>query len=266
MTGLDEHYSARGMKERILDAIRAAGLNPETCLSPEELGALDHFHTGGRRATLELLQLVQIKAHHRVLDVGAALGGPARLLASACGCRVVCLERSGDYCVGAVLLNQLTGLDDRVAVHEGSALDMPFPESSFDVVWMQNVGMNVADKRRLYGEVYRVLKPGGRYAFQEVAAGDGGAPHFPVPWATGPALSHLVPIDGLRSGLEDCGFIAEAFEDGSDAELNRPSAGAAAGPLTLAVYVDNIAEKAQNSRRSLEERRIRLVKGVFQAA
>lgn len=47
MTGLDEHYSARGMKERILDTIRAAGLNPETCLSPEELGALDHFHTGG---------------------------------------------------------------------------------------------------------------------------------------------------------------------------------------------------------------------------
>lgn len=79
MTGLDEHYSARGIQERILDAIRAAGLNPDTCLSPEELGALDHFHTGGRRATLELLQLVQIQTHHRVLDVSAGLGGPARL-------------------------------------------------------------------------------------------------------------------------------------------------------------------------------------------
>jgi SAM-dependent methyltransferase len=59
----------------------------------------------------------------------------------------------------AVLLNRLTGLDDRVEVHKGSALDLPFPDDSFDVVWMQNVGMNIADKRKLYGEIYRVLKP-----------------------------------------------------------------------------------------------------------
>ena len=78
---------------------------------------------------------------------------------------------SPDYCVGAALLNRLTGLDDRIDVHEGSALDLPFPDDSFEVVWMQNVGMNIADKRKLYGEIYRVLKPGGRYAFQEMAAG-----------------------------------------------------------------------------------------------
>ena len=49
-------------------------------------------------------------------------------------------------------------------MHKGSALDMPFPDDSFDVVWMQNVGMNIADKHKLYGEIYRVLKPDGRYA------------------------------------------------------------------------------------------------------
>jgi ubiquinone/menaquinone biosynthesis C-methylase UbiE len=30
-------------------------------------------------------------------------------------------------------------------VHKGSALDMPFPDDSFDAAWMQNVGMNIAD-------------------------------------------------------------------------------------------------------------------------
>jgi sarcosine/dimethylglycine N-methyltransferase len=130
---MDGHYSAPGIKDRILDALRSAGLDPGSHLSPEDMAALDHFHTGGRRATVELLQLAQIRPDQRVLDIGAGLGGPARLLASACGCRVACLERSDDYCAGAELLNRLTGLDGRVAVHQGSALDMPFPESSFDV-------------------------------------------------------------------------------------------------------------------------------------
>ena len=32
-------------------------------------------------------------------------------------------------------------------MHHGNALDLPFPDDNFDVVWMQNVGMNIADKR-----------------------------------------------------------------------------------------------------------------------
>ena len=140
MPGLEAHYSARDIEARILEAVRAAGLNPEQRLSPEELGALDHFHTGGLRATRELLELAQIRGDDRVLDIGAGLAGPARMLASTLGCRVECIEMSSDFCAGATLLNRLTGLDDRIGVHEGSALALPFPDDSFDVVWMQNVG------------------------------------------------------------------------------------------------------------------------------
>lgn len=263
MADLEHHYSVRDLEERILAAIRAAGLDPERGLAPEDLGALDHFHTGGRRATLDLLELVPIRAEDRILDLGAGLGGPARLLASSRGCQVVCLDQSPDYCSAARLLNRLTGLEGRVEVHEGSALDLPFPDASFDVVWMQNLGMNIADKRRLYAEVHRVLKPGGRFAFQEVAAGETGEPYFPLPWASDPGDNFLVPAAVLRTDLEASGFVAQVFEDTSEAELSRPSAGAAAGPLTLAVWVDQIGERSGNSRRSLAEGRIRLVRGVF---
>ena len=57
---------------------------------------------------------------------------------------------------------------------------------------MQNVGMNIADKRKLYGEIARVLKPGGRFAFQEMAAGKVPTSYFPLPWATEPADNFLV--------------------------------------------------------------------------
>jgi SAM-dependent methyltransferase len=266
MSSPETHYSARDIEARILTGIRAAGLDPEQRLSPEDLGALDHFHTGGLRASRELLELAQIRAEERVLDVGAGLAGSARLLAAAVGCRVDCIEMSPDYCAGAALLNRLTGLEERIKVHHGSALDLPFPDGSFDVVWMQNVGMNIADKRKLYGEIFRVLKSGGRYAFQEMAAGEVATSYFPLPWATDPADNFLVPAGEMRSVLDGCGFIAELFEDTSDTHLSRTIANAtpaAPGQLGLAVFVDNLAQKAANARRSLEEGQVRLVRGIF---
>jgi SAM-dependent methyltransferase len=268
MAGLEAHYSARDIEARILAGIRAAGLNPEQRLSPEELGALDHFHTGGLRASRELLEVAQIRAEDRVLDIGAGLAGSARLLASAVGCRVDCIEMSPDYCAGAALLNRLTGLEDRIKVHQGSALDLPFADGSFDIVWMQNVGMNIADKRKLYAEVRRVLKPGGRFAFQEMTVGKAATSYFPLPWATDPSDNFLVSAEEMQSVLGEGGLIAELFEDTSDAHLSRTVANAtpaAPGQLGLAVFVENLAQKAGNARRSLEEGQVRLVRGVFRA-
>jgi SAM-dependent methyltransferase len=185
------------------------------------------------------------------------------MLAFACGCRVECIELSRDYCAGAVLLNRLTGLDDLIAVHEGSALGLPFADNSFDVGWMQNVGMNIADKRKLYAEVCRVLKPGGRFAFQEMAAGETATSYFPLPWATDPADSFLVSAEEMRSLLRESGFITEILEDTSNAHLSRTTADSEPSPLTLGVYVDNLVQKAGNARRSLQEGQIRLVRGVF---
>jgi SAM-dependent methyltransferase len=265
MVGLEAHYSARDIETRILAAIRAAGLNPEQRLLPEDLATLDHFHSGGLRASRELLELAQIRAEDRVLDIGAGLAGPARMLASAPGCRVDCLELSADFCAGARLLNRLTGLQDRIEVHQGSALAPPFPDDSFDVVWMQNVGMNIEDKPKLYDEIYRVLKPGGRYAFQEIVAGNAAMSYFPVPWATDPADSFLIPAEELRPILGKSGFVVEHFEDISQLHLSRTSLDDPQSPLTLSVFVDNLAQKAGNSRRSLEEGQIRFVRGVFRA-
>lgn len=268
MASLDTHYSAQDIEARILAALRAAGLNPEQRLSPDELAALDHFHTGGFDASLRLMELAQIGAGDRVLDIGAGLAGPARMLADLSGCHVDCIDLSADYCTGAALLNRLTGLEDRIQVHRGSALDLPFPDASFDVVWMQNVGMNIADKRRLYQEICRVLRPGGRFAFQEMAAGDTALSCFPLPWATDPADNFLISADEMQSVLGECGFTTAFFEDASASQLGG-SPGSSASPntaqvqLSLSVYVDNLGQKAENAQRSLHEGQTRFVRGVF---
>ena len=127
MSSLDAHYSARDIAARLLAGIRAAGLDPEQCLSPQDLAPLDHLHTGGLRASRDLLELARIQATDRVLVVGAGLAGAERMLALAPGCRVECLEPSADYCAGAVLLNRLTGLDDLIGVHRAARWTCPSP-------------------------------------------------------------------------------------------------------------------------------------------
>jgi SAM-dependent methyltransferase len=269
MSGLETHYSASDIEARLLAGLRAAGLDPQQRLSPEALAALDHFHTGGLNASRELLELARIASDDYVLDIGAGLAGCARLLAAAVGCHVDCIEMSSDYCAGAALLNRLTGLEEHITVHQGSALDLPFADDSFDIVWMQNVGMNIADKAKLYQEIARVLKPGGRYAFQEMSAGNAAMSYFPLPWASEPADSFLITAEAMRTLLDDHGFVAEVFEDTSDTHLRRAAANATpatTGQLGLAVFVDNLAEKAANARRSLEEGQVRLVRGIFRAS
>ena len=68
------------------------------------------------------------------------------------------------------------------------------------------------------------------------------------------------------SGYVEHGFSAERFEDVSDSQFSRGTANSTPAPegqLGLAVYVDNLAEKAGNARRSLEDGQVRYVRGVF---
>ena len=42
------------------------------------------------------------------------------------------------------------------------ALNMPFDDNSFDLVWSLESGEHMPDKQKFLGECYRVLKPGGK--------------------------------------------------------------------------------------------------------
>ena len=65
-------------------------------------------------------------------------------------------------------------LADRVVPQVGNALDLPYPDQTFDIVWCQNVTMNISNKARFLAGVYRVLKPGGLFTATEYSIGPGG--------------------------------------------------------------------------------------------
>jgi SAM-dependent methyltransferase len=93
-----DYYRATGLTERLKMALTALGPEDQR-LSPQQLGALDHFHTRLLAATAELATLAGITADMSVLDVGTGLGGPARFLAATHRCRVTGVDVSEPFVV-----------------------------------------------------------------------------------------------------------------------------------------------------------------------
>ena len=270
MSHLRFHYSKKNIEVKILNAIKDVGLDPnEIPLSPIELSSLDHFHTGGLNASYALMELANIRSQDNILDLGSGLAGPARFLAYMHGCTVDCLEMSNDYCIAAALLNRLTGLEDFVNVQKGNAQNIPFPSNAFDVVWMQNVGMNIQDKCLLFEEIHRVLRPNGRFAFQEMVAGHFPTTYFPLPWASSADEQFLISFEQTRELLIQIGYKEEYYEDVSFSPLPNMVESTFKDRIrftfSLSVYVDNLSQKANNAIQSLEEEQIRLVRGIFRS-
>jgi hypothetical protein len=129
--------------------------------------------------------------------------------------------------------------------------------------------MNVADRNRLYLEMRRVLKSGGKLALQEVAAGPGGPPHYPMPWAREPRISFLSTPEASREQLEAAGFRVLVWQDTTEPSLEaaRRRAQAAGAPAALGTHVILGADwrtMAKNSLRNLEERRTALFNAVLE--
>ncbi len=222
---------------------------------------------------MQLARLAGVDAGGHVLDVGCGIGGPARHLAAAFGCRVTGLDLTEEYCRVAAMLAARTGLSGLVDYRHGDALAMPFADQSFDLVWTQHASMNIADKDGLLAEMHRVLKPGGRLALYDILAGPGGPPHFPVPWARAPEISFLDAPEALRARLEALGLDILAWRDVTEpvtgwARTMRAKV-AEHGPPPLGLHVvmgPDWGEMFANVARNLEEGRIALIQAVARKA
>lgn len=262
------HYAAQELETVILNALIKAGKDPER-LKPEDLAPIDEFHIRGRKATLELAGELGLRSGMQVLDVGCGLGGASRQLALEFGCQVTGLDLSAEYCRVASRLAERLGLAHRVSYRQGNALALPFPDACFDLVWTQHAAMNIADKARLYGEMWRVLKPGGTLALYDILAGPGGPVHFPVPWARDPSISFLVSPEQLRQTLETAGFELVSWRDTTETgrswfrHLGAKIAQNGPPPLGLQLLLGpEFRQMAQNQVRNLEEDRISLIEAI----
>ena len=137
----------------------------------------EHMHhgyygpEGGRRcdrtqAQVDLIEALldwgQVQQASQILDVGCGIGGSSLYLANQFGARVTGITLSPVQAARATARAEAAGMSSGTEFRVADALQLPFPDQCFDLVWSLESGEHMPDKRAFLQECYRVLQPGGR--------------------------------------------------------------------------------------------------------
>src|SRR5208337_2799284 len=99
-----------------------------------------------------------------VLDIGCGLGAADELLITQYRARsVVGIDIDPSLLEGMRQRIERAGLADRIRGQRVVAGPLPFPAAGFDVVFSKDSIVQIPDKRAIFAEVLRVLRPGGRF-------------------------------------------------------------------------------------------------------
>jgi SAM-dependent methyltransferase len=191
-----------------------------------------HFHTGRRLATLlgydpALLASLPDRAvesfagvanpffrrplgqDDRVVEVGSGGGFDSIVAAQFVGSggRVVGVEMTREMLAKSRETVRQIGLD-HVEFRDGLAEQLPVDDGWADVVLSNGVLNLVADKPMAFAEIFRVLRPGGRLQFADIAVGQD-VPREAVCnidlWTD--CIAGGLSRDGWQGVLRDAGFV-----------------------------------------------------------
>jgi len=271
LAAIDATYGSHALIDRLLQNLETIGKDLDV-LTTADLIAFDELHIMGRKATIDLGRLAGFDETMHVLDIGSGVGGPARTLAEAFGCRVTGVDLSTEFVNAATVLTERVGLAGLVDFRTGDALNLPYADGCFDASVLIHLNMNIDDKAAMFSEALRVLKPGGKLALWELCRGnmDGGL-FYPVPWAEDESFSHLVAVEAMVALLESCGGVDLVVQDATDAAIEWVTAlqqkvAARSGPRPVRPNLDlvlkNFRLKRINISKNLMQGRIRILRAL----
>jgi ubiquinone/menaquinone biosynthesis C-methylase UbiE len=160
----------------------------------------------GCGSTLEELSIMQGDV---VLDLGCGRGEDTILAARLAGTggKAVGLDLTEAMISKAKAVASAEGVENAVFV-TGDIESLPFPENTFDCVMSNCVINHAKDKTRVYREIHRVLKPGGRFVVADAVTKDPLPPEVkddPEAWAQcfGGAVTETEYLENIvTSGFE----------------------------------------------------------------
>lgn len=267
-TLIENQYHSPGLYEDILKRLEEQEINMDS-VSRGDIAGVDEFHVRGAEVSRELANQIKLD-NSRILDVGCGIGGPSRMLADDYNCQVTGIDLSHEYIRTAKGLSALVGLQDKTNYIQSNALELPFENGSFDVVWTQHVQMNISHKLKFYSEIERVLTEHGTFIYYDIFRTESGEVNFPVPWADDDSKSFLGTTSNMDDILESLCFKSVLTSDQTyegilflqelfdKLKLNGPP------KLGLNVLMgSSTKEKLMNILKGLEEKQIVLQSGIY---
>ena len=265
-----KHYSRSDLFETIIQKLRDSGIERDK-ITQKDISAVDEFHIRGAEATHELITESGINKDSKILDVGCGIGGPARMIAFETGCKVTGIDLTVDFIRTAKLLSELVGMDDLTEFICADATKLPFNDESFDIVWTQHAQMNIKEKDKLYSEIFRVLKKGGKFIYYDIFSAGNEPLYYPLPWAEESTISHLIEVQEYADLLKETGFKEIKTTDKTERSINffRETFDRLVkeGPPKVGLNLlmkETAVEKLKNLLRNLTENKAAVQSGIYQ--
>ncbi|KAK4512362.1 suppressor of tub2 mutation [Mucor velutinosus] len=150
----------------------------------------EEFHSAVKRHEHFLAIKTGIDSGMKVLDVGCGVGGPARAITHLTGASIVGLnnnayqlEKAREYTIQEDLGDKLSfikvskwfdlqeipelNLIACFCINQGDFMQIPFDQGTFDRVYAIEATCHAPSFEGVYAEIYRVLKPGGKFGCYE---------------------------------------------------------------------------------------------------
>lgn len=151
-----------------------------------------------------------------VLDIGCGAGGIDVALATTHGAAYVCgIDVEDPVLTHARALVARHGLSDRIGLVKVAPGPLSYPPATFDVVFSKESMVHIPDKHALMREVFRVLKPGGRFLASDWLIGTEGAPS--------PQMAAYIAAEGLDFGMATPARYHEAMTQAGFVEVSTTS-------------------------------------------
>jgi len=179
----------------------------------------ESFHQSLRRHEHYLASQLGLKKGMSVLDVGCGVGGPAHEIARFSGANVTGMNIVEYQIQKAEEKGRQYGLSDQCKFIHGDFMNMPVKDETFDAAYGIEATCHAPDKVKLWKEIFRILKPGGKFGVYEWLMTDKYDPENPRHVAIkegieiGNALPTIPSTANIRAELEEAGFTVLIEED-----------------------------------------------------
>lgn len=169
---------------------------------------------GGLVLTQRALQLVGLGKNSQVLDIACGTGTTALFVAEEYHSSVIGIDVSPKMIAASQSRIQAAGLSQKASFVVGTAEELPFPDSVFDVVTCE-CAFTLFDGKRVAEEMNRVLKPGGKALVTNIFLREPVIDQGQVLTTLAHCMATAKPLDEQVGFLQQAGFQNVCTEDHS---------------------------------------------------